>query len=362
MIGSVRGTVTHVGLDHALVEVGGIGYRVVAGPALLAKLRVGTEGIGLHPPSRPRGPAGALRLRHDRGARLLRAADDRLSGRTATGAGDHRRAPGDEAPAGHRHRRRRRLHLRLRRRPQDRAADHPRAQGEGARRRDRGRPGRHRPTRTWSRRSSRSATTATEARRAAGAVAATDGELDARIKAALQELARTPMIEVADRWSDPAVAERILRSFRVWAVVGCSSRPVARVPRRVALPAQPGLRRRADQSEREAAVHGRVAYPDLASVPRPTPRADRGGRPLPPLRISSCRTSRRRSRSARRRSGCSSRSGTRRRRTPGDRCRPAGRHGPMPGDRPPGHDRRGGSAVAHGAVIAKRISRRRSST
>ena len=36
MIGSVRGPVTHVGQDYALVEVGGLGYRVVAGPALLA--------------------------------------------------------------------------------------------------------------------------------------------------------------------------------------------------------------------------------------------------------------------------------------------------------------------------------------
>src|SRR5918994_267478 len=44
MIGSVRGTVTHVGPDHALVEVGGIGYRIVAGPALLATLRPGREG------------------------------------------------------------------------------------------------------------------------------------------------------------------------------------------------------------------------------------------------------------------------------------------------------------------------------
>lgn len=43
MIGSVRGRVTHVGLDHALVEVNGIGYRVIAGPALLGKLRPGTE-------------------------------------------------------------------------------------------------------------------------------------------------------------------------------------------------------------------------------------------------------------------------------------------------------------------------------
>lgn len=38
MIGSIRGTVTHIGSDSALIEVGGIGYRVVAGPALLGKL------------------------------------------------------------------------------------------------------------------------------------------------------------------------------------------------------------------------------------------------------------------------------------------------------------------------------------
>jgi holliday junction DNA helicase RuvA len=44
VIGSVRGTVTHVGLDHALIEVGGIGYRIVAGAALLARLRPGSEG------------------------------------------------------------------------------------------------------------------------------------------------------------------------------------------------------------------------------------------------------------------------------------------------------------------------------
>ena len=33
------------------------------------------------------------------------------------------------------------------------------------------------------------------------------------------ELTRGP------RWSDPEVAEHILRTYRVWAVVGCSSRP-----------------------------------------------------------------------------------------------------------------------------------------
>lgn len=43
MIGSLRGTVTHIGLDYALVEVGGIGYRVIAGPSLLGRLRKGAE-------------------------------------------------------------------------------------------------------------------------------------------------------------------------------------------------------------------------------------------------------------------------------------------------------------------------------
>ena len=43
MIGSLRGEVTRIGPDHALVEVGGIGYRVVAGPVLLGKLRQGAQ-------------------------------------------------------------------------------------------------------------------------------------------------------------------------------------------------------------------------------------------------------------------------------------------------------------------------------
>ena len=43
MIGSLRGPVAHVGPEFVLVELGGVGYRVVAGPALLAQLRVGSE-------------------------------------------------------------------------------------------------------------------------------------------------------------------------------------------------------------------------------------------------------------------------------------------------------------------------------
>lgn len=67
-------------------------------------------------------------------------------------------------------------------------------------------------------------------------------------------------------WSDPQVAERILRSYRAWAVVGCSSHPwrashgVARYllsQGYAVVPVNPN----------EEIVHGEVAYPDLASVP-----------------------------------------------------------------------------------------------
>ena len=73
------------------------------------------------------------------------------------------------------------------------------------------------------------------------------------------------------RWSDPEVAERILRSFRVWAVVGCSSRPwrasfgVSRYMLSQGYDVVP-------INPREETVHGRQAYPDLRSVPA-DPRA-----------------------------------------------------------------------------------------
>ena len=71
---------------------------------------------------------------------------------------------------------------------------------------------------------------------------------------------------VADPWSDPKVAERILRSYRVWAVVGCSSKPWRAsfgVSRYLisqgyeVIPVHP----------RETEIHGRQVYRDLASVP-----------------------------------------------------------------------------------------------
>jgi predicted CoA-binding protein len=74
------------------------------------------------------------------------------------------------------------------------------------------------------------------------------------------------MEEVFDPWSDPKVAERMLRSFRGWAVVGCSSNPAR---------ASHGVSRYLVRSgydvvpinPNESAVHGLTAYPDLRSVP-----------------------------------------------------------------------------------------------
>lgn len=43
MIASVRGTVLSIGLDHAVVELGGVGFAVYATPVTLAGLRRGEE-------------------------------------------------------------------------------------------------------------------------------------------------------------------------------------------------------------------------------------------------------------------------------------------------------------------------------
>lgn len=74
------------------------------------------------------------------------------------------------------------------------------------------------------------------------------------------------MEPVADPWSDPSVAERILRSYRVWAVVGCSSNPqrpshgVSRYLLRAGYEVVP-------VNPREAEVHGQTAHADLRSIP-----------------------------------------------------------------------------------------------
>jgi Holliday junction DNA helicase RuvA len=43
LIGSLRGPVTQIGSDSVLIELGGVGYRVMAGPSLIARLRLGAE-------------------------------------------------------------------------------------------------------------------------------------------------------------------------------------------------------------------------------------------------------------------------------------------------------------------------------
>ncbi|ATE53313.1 Holliday junction branch migration protein RuvA [Actinosynnema pretiosum] len=45
MISSLRGQVLSIGLDHAVVEVGGVGFAVQATPATLASLRRGEEAV-----------------------------------------------------------------------------------------------------------------------------------------------------------------------------------------------------------------------------------------------------------------------------------------------------------------------------
>jgi len=74
------------------------------------------------------------------------------------------------------------------------------------------------------------------------------------------------MEAVADPWSDPAVARRILRSFRTWAIVGCSSDPgrASYGVSRYLLAHGYGV---VPVNPNEEAVHGKLAYPDLASVP-----------------------------------------------------------------------------------------------
>jgi uncharacterized protein len=72
------------------------------------------------------------------------------------------------------------------------------------------------------------------------------------------------------RWSDPEVAERILRSFRVWAVVGCSPHPwrashgVSRYLLRQGYEVIPVYPRAVE-------IHGLATYPDLASAAEDRP-------------------------------------------------------------------------------------------
>jgi len=69
----------------------------------------------------------------------------------------------------------------------------------------------------------------------------------------------------ARRFDDPATSERVLRSFHIWAVVGCSSNParpshgVSRVLLRNAYEVVP-------VNPRETEILGQRCYPDLATA------------------------------------------------------------------------------------------------
>ncbi len=188
MIGSIRGRVAHIGGDHALIEVGGIGYRVLAGPSLLARLRAGSEasvythhlvredqqalfglgtveevgGVGVLMTVSQVGPCLALAITSGHAVTRLQLAilNDDLDAFTSVSGVGRKTAQ--------------RIVLELKEKVHAAGL----AAGGGA-------P--HDSDVVAALESL--GYTATEARRAAGAVAGTDGELDARIKAALQELA-----------------------------------------------------------------------------------------------------------------------------------------------------------------------------
>jgi uncharacterized protein len=67
-------------------------------------------------------------------------------------------------------------------------------------------------------------------------------------------------------WSDPRVAEQILRAYRGWAVVGCSSHPW-RASFGVSRYLLSQGYRVVPINPNETRIHGMPAFPDLASVP-----------------------------------------------------------------------------------------------
>ncbi len=86
---------------------GGVGYRVFCGPGTLAGPDVGqADAQAAHPPPRARGRPGAVRLPHDRGAGLLRAAHHghrrRAQGRAWPSSRRARGRPAAGHPAGRR--------------------------------------------------------------------------------------------------------------------------------------------------------------------------------------------------------------------------------------------------------------------
>src|SRR5690606_8279867 len=190
MIGSLRGTVTHLGADYALVEVGGIGYRVMAGPVLLGRLRKGSEAsVYTH-----------HLVREDQQALFGFATTEELGFfellMTVSQVGPRLALAITSAQAVTR------LQLAI---VTDDVDVYPSVSGVGRKTAQRILLARKEKVHAAGVAAGGATSTdsdvvaaleslgysATEARKAAGAVAATDGELDVRIKAALQELARS---------------------------------------------------------------------------------------------------------------------------------------------------------------------------
>lgn len=82
-------------------------------------------------------------------------------------------------------------------------------------------------------------------------------------------------VDARARWHDPAVARRILNEFRVWAVVGCSSKPwrdsyrISRYLLDVGMEMIP-----VHPNEKE--VHGERAFPDLVRAAEARRSEERG--------------------------------------------------------------------------------------
>ena len=93
VIASVEGRVGAVAADSLVIEVGGIGYRVFAAPAVIASATPGGTPQAPHVPPRPRGPAGAVRVPDVRGAGVLQPAAHRDRRRAEGRARDRRLAP-----------------------------------------------------------------------------------------------------------------------------------------------------------------------------------------------------------------------------------------------------------------------------
>ena len=64
MIAHLNGTVAGVGLDGAVIDVGGVGLRVQCTPDTLATLKPGERGQGGDVPGGQGGLAHPVRLRH----------------------------------------------------------------------------------------------------------------------------------------------------------------------------------------------------------------------------------------------------------------------------------------------------------